>query len=167
MNDDEESRPGRSRNKLVWWLIAGVVVLAGVVWYVLTRLQTDPLPAAVTQEVNYPVYYPKSVPGGYGYKPGSARYDQGIIVYVLDSGAATITVTEQSMPANPPDLSHLTGFTPASVPAGYAAFGQVSAKPSAIILANSTLITLAGTASVSATDVHSIAQSLTAVRINY
>ncbi len=160
----------RSNKKRFTW-IAGIVALALVVAIALTIIivmkkqyaTAHPLAGAIQTAAGFPLYYPTPLPAGYTYKKGSARVDNGIVFYTLQNGSKTTTINEQATPQNPPDLSHLTGFTNMQTLAGNTAVGSVAGKPVAIILSNTTLITINGSSATPSDTVTIIARSMTSL----
>lgn len=165
---DEEAT--RSKSSRRWLVIGGLVGLLVVCvaagWYVFGHRPDDPLPHSVILAVKYPLYYPKPVPDGFFYREGSARVNDSFVVYALENGASTITVTQQAMPLAPPDLSHLPGFLVYPTSIGNGAFGLAGKTPSAIILGPSTLVTLTSSGEATAGDIRDTANNLMAARAN-
>ena len=100
------------------------------------------IPADVTSNVSFPVYYPKPMPSGYTYKRGSTKLENRILSFSLQNGSKTITISEQATPPNPPDLSNLPGFKRLDVPNGYGAIGKSVGLNVAVLLTDTTLVTL-------------------------
>jgi hypothetical protein len=137
---------GGKRRRLVLWsgcvAVTALVITGGMLLYL--HLRAGPLPASITKNAAFALYYPSPVPAGYGYQKGSANIENGYAVYKLQDGSSTITVSEQAAPANPPDLTKLAGFTSLKTIAGNAAVGTSARQPIVIIASNTTLISITG-----------------------
>lgn len=128
--------------------VAVIIILLISISAVLLLDQRDksPISTAVMKNAGFPLYYPSPLPLGYSYQKGSVKLESGILFYTLqDNGGNNITVSEQATPANPPDLSHLIGFTTLQTLAGNTVIGSSLGRPTAIILSNTTLTTITGT----------------------
>jgi len=144
----QSSRKDQRRWRSVLWSgIAITVVLAiiGGSLFFYIHHDSDPLPASITKNASFALYYPSPVPTGYAYKKGSAKINDGVVFFTLNSADYDITVSEQQAPFNPPQLSNLPGFTTIQTSAGSSVIGVTLQKPIAITLTNTTLITITGT----------------------
>lgn len=130
---------------LIWWAVAAVVVSVVTVVVISRYSQTHPLPADIVSQAGFPLYYPAPSVNGYRYED-SARITHGVVFYTLANDTdESIDVTEQSAPSNPPNVKKLLGFTELKTPAGVGAIGTSSTKrPVAIVISNTTLITVTG-----------------------
>jgi hypothetical protein len=162
-----QQKPSRKRRMWPLWAGAGLAVAAiavvGVV--LLVNRNGNALPTAVTKQVSYPLYFPSPMPLGYIYQAGSATVSNGIINYKLVNGVgSTVVVSEQVTPPDPPILTKLAGFTSLSTDAGTAAVGTASTKqPLAIIVSNTTLITITGQANMPSDVVAKVAQAMSSL----
>jgi len=105
----------------------------------------SPPPAQIlnlAEAVNFKVYYPSKLPGGYSYTDGSANIQSGFLYYKLHSGTKVISVTEQPIPASTVNLQNLPKYSSLSVPAGPAAIGLSVGNPSVVIVTGSTLVNM-------------------------
>jgi hypothetical protein len=137
---------GRKRRLLVLWsgcAAVAVLTIAGGVLFYLHR-NAGPLPASITKNARFALYYPTSAPTGYSYQKGSANIQNGYVVYKLQDDSSSITVSEQAAPATPPNLGQLAGFTSLKTIAGNAAVGTSNKRPIVIIASNTTLILITG-----------------------
>lgn len=122
--------------------VVTLIVVSGIL--ILVTKPSDTLPAAVTKHTSFPLYYPTPLPLGYTYQKGSARVENGIVFFTLQSNTTTISVTEQAAPTNPPNLTMLAGFTSLKTIAGDAVINSSGKQPAAIIMSNTTLISITG-----------------------
>lgn len=121
-------------------------------------------PATVVKQAGFPLYYPSPLPLGYGYQEGSAEVSNGLVTYRIKDGNNLVTISEQVRPPNPPVLTRLAGFTSLSTDAGNAAVGTANTKqPLAIIVSNTTLITITGQANVPSDIVAKVAQAMSSL----
>lgn len=157
--------PNKSHRQKSWrvalWIgvaAAVVIFIAGV--FIFMHRNTDPLPAALEKNAGFPLYYPSPVPAGYSYRKGSGKLNGNIVFYEMQSGNDVLSVSEQPTPPNPPDLAHLAGFTSLQTPAGNTAIGMTLGQPIAIILSNTTLITITGHKNVPSDVVSNFAKSM-------
>lgn len=154
----------KKRKWLIWGSssVACLLVVIGVLWLVHSR-DHGSLPAFVERTANFPLYYPSPLPSGYAYKQGSAKNDNNIVFYSLQKGNLTISVSEQASPPNPPDLAHIKGFTNFQTLAGSTALGASFGRPVAIVLSNTTLITITGSSYVPRSVVGNIARGMSSL----
>lgn len=103
----------RGRGMMIVALALGLAILAGS-WFVMER-RTDqseqqPVPAAISREVSFPVYYPATLPAGFAVEPGSFDHSHGIVTYTVRYGAnKKLAFTIQAVPAGfDPDSLHAT-----------------------------------------------------------
>lgn len=151
------------RRPLVWGgigVVVAAVLIAGVV--ILVTGNRSSIPAAISKEAGFPLYYPSSMFKGYAYQTGSARLNNGVVFYTLHDATSKVTVSEQAVPQNPPNLSELIGFTSLKTIAGNAAIGvgSESNAPVAIIVSNTTLIIMTGQRNMPSDVVSTLAQDM-------
>jgi hypothetical protein len=91
-----------------------------------------------------PCTTPSSLPESYKYNKKAIRQESGIVFYSFVNDKHTVSVSQQTLPNNPPALNTLGGFSKLEVSAGNAAVGVNGTSPTAIILTNSTIITING-----------------------
>lgn len=138
-------QPGHLRRRrwlIVVFILLLIVMMGGFVTYRLTR--TAALPPNIIKQISFTIYYPAPMPKSYRYQAGSANLSNEILFYKLRNGNRVISVTEQSLPLNPPDLASVPGFNKLSFEAGNAIAGIYSKTPTVIIANNTTLITIIG-----------------------
>lgn len=140
-------------------MILGLVLIGIGTWM---KLHEDhgPLSQKIQHSVAFPLYYPLNMPEGYRHHPKSDRNDNGIIFFDISDANYTIHVSQQARPSNPPDLNNLNGFTKFESLAGPAAAGSNNNSPTAIILSDSTLITINGSIGTPKEIVSAIARSM-------
>jgi hypothetical protein len=158
------------------------VVLALALYMVILNKNTNssPIPKSIGQSVGFPIYYPSKLPNGYSYEKDTVKVDNGIVFFELHSSNRAITLSEQSAPANPPDLDALTKpqtaqgsmpgmnsptlpsmFQKIDNPAGQAVQGtSLGGKPVAIILTDTTLINISGSDKLTTNALTKIVKSL-------
>jgi hypothetical protein len=148
------------RRRATGILVLAILACAGTI--ILLLENTSPLPGSVTKHALFPLYYPSPVPDGYSYMRGSATIENGILFYALGTNNKSndIRISEQAVPAAPPDLNHIAGFTTMQTLAGNTAIGTSLNKPMAIILSNTTLITITGSKSTPSDIVSEVARAM-------
>lgn len=140
-------------------LVVVIAIAGGIAHFV--HSNAGPLPASVVKSVSFPLYYPASLPDGYSYQQNSAKIENGFVFYSLQNGDKNISVSEQKAPSDPPDLTHLMGFTSLNTLAGNAVTGtNFAGQPSAIIISNTTMITITGQQGLPSDIVSQIAQNM-------
>jgi hypothetical protein len=139
---------------------AAVIVLIGglALWH---HGSKEPLSATVRKQAGFPLYYPSEVPAGYTLKQDSVRLDNGIVFYSLVRGAKTILFSQQEVPTSPPDLAHLQGFKKVTTFNGDdVAVGTSNGQPTALLLTDTTLITVTGSKDASKDAIFKLAQDM-------
>jgi hypothetical protein len=142
-NSHTRSQPSFLGRKMFIWI--GLATLAAVLCggIVLIR-NSGPLPKQIRTNTSFTLYYPSSLPKGYTYDKKLTRQDAGIVFYNFRSDKHVISVSQQALPDHPPDINNLGGFSKLDVTAGKAAVGISGSSPTAIVLTNSTIITING-----------------------
>lgn len=104
------------KRKIIFIAIGVLIVvalgsLAG--WFLLKSTADSPLPQSITSEVNFPLYYPKTLPKGYSLKNESVTGSTKTVYYTLVNGMSEqdITVTIQATPGSF-DASKIIGSNP-------------------------------------------------------
>jgi len=144
--------------------IAVALAIVGGSLFFYMHYTSGPLPASITKNASFALYYPSPIPTGYAYKKNSAKLENDILFFTLQSDSNnTITISEQTIPPDPPDLTHLTGFTDFQTLAGNTAVGTNLGQPIAIILSNTTLITITGARTVPGDIVSETAKAMTSL----
>jgi hypothetical protein len=140
-----------------------LLVIATVAGIHFIHQNNTSLPSSIIRATNFALYYPVPLPSAYTYKNHSAKMEGSVVFYELQSGSRTITVGEQAAPSNQPSLTHLTDFTTLQTSAGKAAIGTSLGKPVAIIISNTTLITINGTQTVPSDVISTIAKAMSSL----
>lgn len=135
----------KNYKKLIIGIVAILIlIIGGFGGFYLIRAK-NPIPENIRKEANFILYYPNELPGGYKLDKSSVKYDNGVVFYSLTKSSSSLLISEQSVPSNPPDLDHLMGFNKITTFAGNVALGSVNNQPTAILLTDSTLLTITGT----------------------
>lgn len=159
----------RDKNHKLKLLVLGSSILLLLAttssFFLFINKKADPIPGNIRNSLNFPLYYPLATPQGYQYKKDSAKVENDILFYSLQSSDKIVTVTEQAISGRIPDLTQLPGFKSLETSVGSAVSGtNAGNRPAAIILSNTTLITINGTTSVAASSVNALAQSMHLLR---
>lgn len=157
--------PGKKSRKLVVSISLAVVILiaAGTSGLLYINSPKSPFPKTVSQAVNFPLYYPSTLPDGYRLKKGSLNVQNNIVFYTLENGGNTISISEQASPQHPLDLTSTPGFGEIPSETGQASAGIVNGFPVAIVIAEKTMINMQGSKSVPQDLLAKLTQSITVV----
>lgn len=127
-------------------IIAAVIVAGAAIFgagYLLKGSNDSKgIPASITRQVNYDLYFPSPMPGGYIYMKDTATFQIGQVFYKFANGKKRVTVNEQPMSDPKPNLSKLPGYTQFQSPVGPAAIGSDLGEPTAVVLTPTTVITM-------------------------
>ena len=136
------ARPRRKIIIYIRFLVLGIVIIvAGIVIFSHDR---GPIPPQIRSRANYTLYFPTSLPPSYKYDKKFTRQESNIIFYTFLNDKHRVSVSQQPLTSNPPKLDTLSGFNKLEVTAGKAAVGVNGSSPTAIILTNTTIITING-----------------------
>lgn len=115
-------------------------------------------------DAGYTLYAPSSSnTGGYTVDRSSLRNSSGFVIYTLRNGQRSITVTQQAIPSNPPDLTTFKGFDKLGLTAiGDGVVGQTEGRTISVIVTDSTVINITGSTGVTQSTVSVVASSLRA-----
>jgi hypothetical protein len=167
MDEDVSVRPKRKKIfRLILVLFFVMILLAGgFLAFKYYQDKNSPFPRKIRQNVSFTLYYPQVIPAGYKYQTGSTHIENGVVFLKLKDGDKAISISEQAVPTAPPDLNSLTGlgFKKVETLAGSIALGNNGGIPTAVILNQSSLVTVTGTKGVPLDQVGKIAQSLQSV----
>ena len=155
-----------ARRRRFLYIIPAIIILIVLAGFLYLKKPAAP-PAQLVDladTVNYSVYYPSRLPGGYVYTGGSAKIQTGLLYYKLHNGAKTITVTQQPVVGSPINLQKLPQYKSLDVPAGPAAIGVSVGNPSAVIATGSTLVNINSSKGVSKDSVIAIAKKIKAIK---
>jgi hypothetical protein len=100
------------------------------------------------------------MPQDYQYTEGSAKSDGQILFFSIHKQNANISLSEQAMPDRPPDLHTFKDFKKLNVLNGDGIIGRTAGRFTAIILTNTTLITLTASKDVPNDSLITLAENL-------
>lgn len=130
-------------------LIVGIVLAAAAIFgagYLLKSSSASSaekgIPASITRQVNYSLYFPSPMPHGYTYMKDTATFQIGEVFYKFSNGRKRVTVKEEPINGNKPDLNLLVGYTRLNTPVGQAAVGTSVGQPTAVVVTKTTVITM-------------------------
>lgn len=118
------------------------------------------IPASITAQAKYDLYFPSPMPTGYTYMSDTATFQIGQVFYKFADGRKRVTVNEQPVTGDKPDIKNLVGYTPFSSPAGKAAIGSSFGHPIVVVITPTTVITMNTTGGVSPDTLKAAAQNL-------
>src|SRR6266540_1342975 len=164
-SDTQPSKPSTThvaKSRRRWLVGVGCLLFLGAlgVGASLFIRNSGPIPSLIRQRTRFTLYYPTNMPQGYGIQKNTIRLDTGVVFYSLANDKRQVRVSQQTLPANPPNLDTLGGFRKIDATAGKAAVGANNSSPTAIILSNTTLITINGSPGTPQDVVASIAKSM-------
>jgi hypothetical protein len=153
------------------WIIGTLVVLligAGIAAFLIYRhraIIASPIPAAISKQVTFDLFYPNPLPAGFTFDPRSLSYDGSAMVsYILQSGDKRISIIEQPLPNNNLHLESAVGLNAIDSPSGKAYVGKDKAIPVGIVTTPKTLVNISGTLDVSDNTISSTVQNLKLTR---
>jgi hypothetical protein len=141
------ARP-RSKNKISKKLTVVIAILLaaaaifGAGYLLKGSNDSNGIPASITRQVNYDLYFPSPMPPGYIYMKDTATFQIGQVFYKFANGKKRVTVNEQPMPETKPNLNLLAGYTQFQSAVGKAAIGTSVGEPTAVVLTPTTIITM-------------------------
>jgi hypothetical protein len=100
------------------------------------------IPASITRQVNYDLYFPSPMPSGYVYMKNTATFQIGQVYYKFASGKKRVTVVEQPIPDPKPDLNLMQGYDQFDTSVGKAAIGTNLGETQAVVVTPTTVITM-------------------------
>lgn len=121
---------------------------------------SDGIPAKITKQANYDLYFPSPMPAGYTYMKDTATFQIGQVYYKFSDGRKRVTVKEEPIADTKPNLNLLAGFTQFDSPIGKAAIGTSVGQPTAVIVTNTTVITMNTFGGVSQNDLRTAINNL-------
>lgn len=126
------TKPKRKKLYIALVLVFIVAVSAGVYYY-LTRIQNNPIPASVQSAVSLPLYYPEKLPEGFSLDRNSYSVSGGIVSFhAVNQQNQKLIFTIQPRPPTF-DFSTfyqkgLSGTEQFTTPVGQAAIGKAQTK---------------------------------------
>ena len=145
-----KGRPQNIRKQLIAVICVLFLLLITAAW-MLRQHNKGPLPKAVLKSIDFPVYYPSALPSRFVLEKNSVKSAGGVLFYSYHKNADQIYISEQAATTPPPDLKALENnlsFKKIEVESGSAVSGLNSTKPTALLLTNTTLITINATQNV-------------------
>lgn len=136
--------PKRKSHKKLIIGITLIVLVFGLLLGLYLMKPKNPFPENIRKEISYPLYYPEKLPEGYKLDKSSVKVESNIMFFTLDNEDKKIIVSEQAIPSQPPDLANIQGFKKFNTSSGDAVIGSNVGRPTAILLSNTTLITISG-----------------------
>lgn len=144
-------------------ITALVLASAAGAWFYYQKNNTSPLPKSIIASANFSLYFPTKLPDGYTLDKSSVKKDGDLVFYNFVKNNSTVFVSLQAKPPIAPDFQKLIdglGFKKLDAPAGTGVLGINIDKPTAILLTNTTLITVYATKDVASDIVVQIMQNL-------
>lgn len=125
-------------------MLCAIALIASAVGLILNRSNSysSIIPSGIRQQAGFTLYYPKDLPNDYTGVEGSAKLAGGTVFYEVRKGNGTVTISQQAVPANPPDLNTFEGFRKIAIRSGEAISGQYNGSAVVIMLTNSALVTI-------------------------
>jgi hypothetical protein len=160
-----------SRSRKSKWIVATLAVLlvaggtTGFLIYKHKSAIASPIPAAISKQVSFDLFYPNPLPNGFTFDPSSLRYDGSAMVsFILQSGDKRISIIEQPLPSNNLHLDSAVGLNAVDSPNGKAYVGKDKAIPAGIVTTSKTLVNISGTSNVPDDAISSIVQNLKLIK---
>ena len=94
------------------------------------------------------------MPPGYIYVSKTATFQIGDVFYRFANGLKSVTVREEPLPPQKPDLNLYKSYTRFTTSIGQAAMGTSFGQPVAVILTPTTIITMNTSGGVTSQDLH-------------
>lgn len=135
-------------------LVAAIVL--GIGTYSLLHRPANPL-AIYAQSVDFPLYYPSSLPDGYSISQDTS-YSDNTIFFTIRSSNGDIVVAQQKVPDQTSTM-RVDGFSSVSTGIGTLTLGSVNGTATGFVTTDRTLISLRG--GTSTTTITLVANSLT------
>jgi hypothetical protein len=129
-------------------LLAAAAIF-GAGWMLKGSGPSNTIPANIARQANFNLYFPAPMPAGYTYMKDTATFQIGQVYYKFADGNKRVTVNEQPMPPQKPDLSLMSGYSIYDSPVGKVAVGESLGEATAVVLAPATVITFHSVGSVS------------------
>jgi hypothetical protein len=100
------------------------------------------IPDSITRQVNFTLYFPSPMPGGYTYMKDTATFQIGQVFYKFADGKKRVTVKEEPLPNPKPDLNLYSGFDHFDTTVGKAVVGKNVGQSTAVVVTPTTVITM-------------------------
>jgi hypothetical protein len=161
-----ESPPKSYKKLIIGIFLVILIIVSSLFVYFMQAKDSNPFPKNIRTSINFPLYYPLPLPNEYSLSKTSLKNSNGIIFYSLNNGKKTILISEQTVPSKPPDLAHIEDFKHIAVSAGDAATGLNGGQPTALLLTDTTLITITGLGGVSENNISDTLQNMKLISTN-
>lgn len=150
-------------------LVVLAVIIGGfaIAWHY-HKESSKPIPKSVRQSVNYPIYYPTTIPKNYSLDRSSIKSSDDTVTYSFKStvSANPITVTFQPIPKgfNPKSLFAHNPYPTTFTPIGTLYDLSSDKQTRVMITANNSLIFISSTGILNTSDVQAVITSLKPVQ---
>jgi hypothetical protein len=156
-----QRRPKLSVSPKMAAVFIGILLIAGLGFHFLKPAKAQGFrPSDLAKQASFSVYYPQPLPAGYTYDQSVSTFANNQAYFLINKGTEHIIVREQAWSSNSLDTSSLTNPAPVDTPVGKAAIGTNTGQASAVVLVNSTLITVTSNGYVPAADVTTMINNL-------
>lgn len=154
------------------WLTAFVIIILSIgaissVAYLLMHnktTQTDPIPAGIKAQVDFPLYYPATLPVEFSFDEITYDSEAGAVIYKYTSGDKYLLFTLQKkgegIDYNKLRDTQMTEVREVSVPAGQAVMGVLEKQLVSTIFSGNTLIFINATGTSTPQDLETATRSL-------
>lgn len=148
--------------KLTGALFCFLLIAGSIGWVYLHRAAKpdNPIQESLLANLTYDVYYPRSLPSQYSFKPESASLDLGILFFKISWQDKEILFIQQPRPESDLGLQTAVGLDKIDTPLGLAYVGKNNASPIAVLATDKTLINITGTSDVPADVINGIVKNL-------
>jgi hypothetical protein len=140
--------------------VLAIVAVAGGFYLLKPKAKPTVTPTQLASKSSFSFYYPSPLPGGYSYNQEISTFQGGQAYYMLANSKKHMIIHEQAAKSNSLDLTSITNPKTLDSSAGRAAIGTTAGQASAVVLANSTLITIDSTGSVPQADIVAVINNL-------
>lgn len=144
---DSGSNDKKSHKKIFILLFLAILALGiGIFVYYYANSNKSPFDK-YENTIGFQLYYPTTLPNEYILDNESIRNNSGVLFFTLKKSDNSIVVSQQKAPDTPPDFDKLKeslNFKDIDTEIGDAVSGLNAEKPTAILVTNTTLITVNG-----------------------
>jgi hypothetical protein len=146
-------------------LLGVVIVAAGTfMWLKDEPIQKDPITADIAAQVDFPLYYPASLPSEFKFEEITYDSGAGAVIYNYVSGDKRLLFTQQrksdSIDYNLLRDTQMTEVREISVPAGQAVMGILEKQLISAVFSGNTLIFINATGTSTPQDLEAATRSL-------
>ena len=138
-----------------------ILMCASILIAIIHKNNTDntPITKELMSQVDFNIYYPKSLPEGYSLDRKSVKLEKNVVFVSFTKGSGTIVMSQTKMPDYDPGLNWV-GLEELKISIGTAYTGRNSGRAVALISTKDTLINIAATPDVPDQAVSGLAYSL-------